>query len=384
VKLLLLSIEFPPGPGGLGALAYQAALNLTRLGWQVCVATPQTHASQEEIEAFNQNQPFEILRFEYQGSFLLEAASRFAATSRRIARMRPDLLLSIGGQPTWLGAILSITQRLPLAAVGVGSEFLFAGAARQLTRLGFSRASQILFISNYTRQLALAAGIRAPVNSVIPLGADQAVFQPDLPTAHLRNALGLADARLLLTVGRVCERKAQDVVIRALPLVLEQQPDVRYVIVGLPVDQQKLEDLSRQVGVFDQVVFAGKVSQQELPEFYNLSDLFVLVSRRTNQGDVEGFGIAVLEAALCGKPAIVSRHSGLEETIINGETGLLVPPEDPQATAQAILKLLGDDDLRRRMGQAAMHNAQKFATWEKRISEYDRILKSLIRSNKPA
>ncbi len=81
-----------------------------------------------------------------------------------------------------------------------------------------------------------------------------------------------------------------------------------------------------------------KYPRAELPYFYNLADLFVLVSRRTSIGDVEGFGIVVTEAALCGTPSVVSRNSGLEETVIDRKTGLIVDQENPEDTASAIIE----------------------------------------------
>ena len=378
MRLLILAIEFPPGPGGLGVLAYRAALHLSRLGWQVCVATPQRHATPDEIERFNQSQPFEIISFVYEGPLFIEAALRFGSVARRTAAWHPDAILSIAGQPTWLGALLSILFRLPLAAVGVGTEFLTSGYSRPLTGWAFKRASLVLFISEYTRRLAQAEGIRLFQSEVIPLGADADAFQPGLPTGELRQRFGLENARVLLTVGRVCERKAQDIVIQALPAILERNPDVRYVIAGLPEEQNRFQDLAQRLGVEEKVIFAGKVSQEDLPSFYNLADLFVLVSRRTSQGEVEGFGIVTLEAALCELPAVVSSQSGLAETVQDGVSGLLVPPEDPQATTQAVLRLLEDESLRQSMGQAARQAVLAQATWEKRIAAYDRALKAML------
>ena len=181
----------------------------------------------------------------------------------------------------------------------------------------------------------------------------------------------------MLTVGQVSERKAQDVVIRALPRILTEHPDLTYVIAGLPTMQESFAALADELGVAGRVVFAGKVPDDVLPMAYNMADIFALVSRRTAAGDVEGFGIVVQEAALCGVPAIVSRDCGLTEAIREGETGLSVPPDDPGATAAAILTLLGDEPRRREMGQRA-RQAALTATWSERIDEYDLILRDLL------
>jgi glycosyltransferase involved in cell wall biosynthesis len=90
---------------------------------------------------------------------------------------------------------------------------------------------------------------------------------------------------------------------------------------------------------------------------------------------VEGYGIVVAEAALCGVPAVVSRGCGLQEVVVEDQTGLLVKADDPRATAEAIGCLLSDDSLRRRMGRAARSHVLESGTWAKRMVAYDRVLR---------
>jgi phosphatidylinositol alpha-1,6-mannosyltransferase len=166
-------------------------------------------------------------------------------------------------------------------------------------------------------------------------------------------------------------------VIRALPAVLERHPDLVYLMVGLPTKQQALARLADELGVSDQVCFVGAVPIDELPLYYNLADLFVLVSRRAVDGNVEGYGIVVAEAALCGLPAVVSRGCGLQESVLEGRTALLVEPDDPRATAAAIARLLADGRLRHEMGTAARQHVLETSTWSRRIAVYDRILRQV-------
>jgi phosphatidylinositol alpha-1,6-mannosyltransferase len=181
---------------------------------------------------------------------------------------------------------------------------------------------------------------------------------------------------VLLTVGQVGERKAQDVVIRALPRILATRPDVAYVMVGLPRRRAEYEALAAELGVAERVRFVGLLPDEELPAAYNLADVFVLVSRRAADGDVEGYGIVVQEAALCGVPAVVSRDCGLTEAIIEGRTGLSVPPDDPEATAAAVLTLL-DESTGPVMGRLA-REAARAATWLERVVAYDELLRGLL------
>ena len=188
---------------------------------------------------------------------------------------------------------------------------------------------------------------------MIPNAADGAHFKvlplPDRE-AFRRKAL-LNGGGLLLTVGHVSERKGQEVVIRALPHIVRKAPNVHYLMVGLPSLQQPLSRLAEELGVGDRVHFLGRVEPDELVCWLNCCDVFLMTSRMTDGGDCEGFGIAVVEAALCGKPAVVSSESGLVETIQNGITGIAVPEGEERATAEAVISLLLDPARRRDHGR---------------------------------
>src|SRR5262249_34211461 len=179
---------------------------------------------------------------------------------------------------------------------------------------------------------------------VIHNGADPSQFTllPEEEVQRFRKKLGLPDARILLTVGNVTDRKGQEVVIRALPSILRTEPKTQYLMAGLPTEKEPLDALARRLGVADHVGFLGLVRRDELVLLLNSCDLFVMTSRRTADGDFEGYGIAVVEAALCGKPAVVSSGSGLAEAIEERRTGIAVPENAEAETASAIISLLGD------------------------------------------
>ncbi|MGB5399370.1 MAG: glycosyltransferase, partial [Thermoanaerobaculia bacterium] len=107
-------------------------------------------------------------------------------------------------------------------------------------------------------------------------------------------------------------------------------------------------------------------------------------SQHTSVGDFEGYGIAVVEAALCAKPAVVSEGSGLEEAVVAGETALVVPQSDAPATAEALVALLENESLRARLGQAAQERALAEQTWRARAVDYDRLLRDLTRGSQAA
>jgi phosphatidylinositol alpha-1,6-mannosyltransferase len=218
--------------------------------------------------------------------------------------------------------------------------------------------------------------------SVIPNGADERRFrvvEPSLSTEALEGLGVPRGARVILTVGSVCERKGQDLVVRAMPAVLKSIPTAHYLAVGLPRLGEKFKSLARSLGVESHVHFAGHQDEDSVVRLMSAADVFVLASRHSADGDFEGFGIAVVEAALCGVPSVVSGGSGLEEAVDASRTGLLVPEEDVDALAAGIIRLLGDEDLRRAMGEAARQRALREQTWDRRVREYDQVLRSYLK-----
>ncbi len=375
MKLMLIATEFPPGPGGIGEHAYQLACHLHQKGWQIQVASPQAYVSAPARTQFNQNLPFNMISLPggKWGKW-----QRMPYLRNVGAEFKPDLLLGTGGKALWSTALLSRLLDVPWLAVAHGSEFLVPSSwQRQLTSQAARQADRIVAVSHYTAGIAESAGVKKQNLVVIPNGADGRRFKPGLDTKTLRQEWGLNGRQVLLTVGHVSERKAQDIVIQALPTILIEHPDVIYVMAGLPSDQARLASLANQLGVGDHIRFLGVVSDKQLPLVYNLADLFVLVSRAGKQGAVEGYGIVVLEAALCGVPAVVSEAFGLKEAVVNGETGLTVPPEDVEATAVAVKQLLKNDSLRQKLGAAALKRAGE-ATWAHRASLYDEVCRGLI------
>lgn len=381
MRLLLVSSEFPPAPGGIGTHAYQLAKHLEEAGADVTVVARQDYAKEEEIAAFNAVQSFAVMRMRSLPTAPVKALDRLLFLATQMRRVRADIVLASGMRVSWMTALLAARYHLPWVAVGHGTEFAFAQHwARALSRLAYSRASVVVCVSHFTQAQMGALGVRTVRSVVIHNGADARQFQPLEPRVveAFRRGRGWHNSRLILTVGRVSERKGQDVVIRALPSILREYPDTHYLIAGLPDNKAAFLTLACQLGVDEHVHFLGRVTEEEVVLLQNCCDLFVMTSKRTASGDLEGYGIAVVEAALCGKAAVVSADSGLVEAIEPGRTGLAVPQNDEAATAEAILTLLRDDALRQRMGQAARSRALHSQTWAHCAAQYDALLKELV------
>jgi len=347
----------------------------------VTVAAPQDLAVDEEVEAFNDHLPFRVHRLRRWGMGPMKLFHRLAVVSALLRRDRPTVILASGERMVWLAATLHRLHQIPFIAVGHAMEFnVHPRWQFVLTRHAFQAAIGAICVSKYTWSRMETCGIRARAGAVIPNGADDTRFRP-LPESErvaFRRAHGLERATILITVGSVHERKGQDVVIRALPRVLERIPDVHYVIVGVPYRREAFEQLAQQLGVADRVHFLGMLDSAGVVRALNAADLFVMASQHTAEGDFEGFGIAVLEAALCGRAAVVSDNSGVIEAIEPGETGLAATIADPSSTADRIVELLSDRQMLASMGRRARDRAVIEKTWVQRGAQYDELMRRLV------
>jgi len=179
-------------------------------------------------------------------------------------------------------------------------------------------------------------------------------FEPDsVARAELRARYGLGERPVVLCLSRLVPRKGQDVLIRALPAIRERVDGAVLVIVGGGPYRSTLHQLAHELGVADDVVFTDGVPSDELPAHHAMADVFAMPCRTRGAGlDVEGLGIVYLEASACGVPVVAGRSGGAPESVVDGETGLVVDGEDVGAVATAVGDLLADPARAARMGAA--------------------------------
>jgi len=248
---------------------------------------------------------------------------------------------------------------------------------RRTARVIMGGAAVLMTISAWTRDLALSLlgdlgldghGRRV---RVVHLGTDPTWFRPGVDVTAVRERFALPDrgGRWLVTVARLQEHKGMDTVIRALPAILAGAPDVRYAVAGAGPDRERLEQLAQELGVGDRVRFLGGVGDQDLPAFYNLASVYVGASRRAGRLGVEGFGISLVEASACGLPVVAGNSGGIPDAVRDGETGFLVPPEDPAALAAAISRLLADSGLASRIGAAGRRAVETYYNWDRVVRD---------------
>lgn len=241
---------------------------------------------------------------------------------------------------------------------------------RMSARSILGNASGIVATSKWVAQLATdvmnEVGVeKAPPVAALDLGTDPVHFNPSRDTGALRRRWGVGDAPIILTVARLVPHKGQDTGIRALATLARDFPELRYIMVGEGHDEQRLRELARQVGVSDRVGFVGAMRDDELPEAYATSTIYLGASRVDREINVEGFGISFLEAGASGVPSIAGDSGGVRSAVRDGETGIVLPPTDVDAIAGAIRALLLSEQRRKQMGHAARLAVETHYNWDR-------------------
>ena len=366
MRLLLLTQDFPPDVGGIQTYCAELARRFAASCDAFAVMAPRV-AGDEEVDAAL---PYPVHRVTATSNTLPFRAIR---PLRRLLR-EGDFDVVLHAQWQTLPASVAARRRgfkgrIVLAAHG--RELLLAplsslGPAQRVydafRRRMVHHVDLVLPVSRYTGGLVAELGIPTDRMVVVSNGTDPEHFRP-LDVSDLRQELGLTGVPVLLSVGRLTPRKGFDTVIEALPSIRRQVPEAVYVLVGGGEDRERLEALARTHGVADAVRFVGKVAYADLPRWFNLGDVFVTPSR-LQPPSVEGFGIVFLEANACGKPVIGARSGGVPDAVLDGETGLLVAPDDSADLADAALRLLKDPDLARTLGQQGLERVRREATWD--------------------
>lgn len=364
-KILLISSEFPPGPGGIGYHAYSLCVCLNDIGFYVVAMSPADFVSEKEVLEFDVVQNFQIIRYPRIGwkTYL----NRWKITKEFLAENNIDTVILSGKFSLWQGWLIKIFFKdQKTLAILHGSEVnLNNSILRKFTHLSINAADTVVSVSNFTRDLLPDWIKKQREITIIPNG----IFLHRIKSLSTESLL--EGFPILITVGHVSPRKGQHRVIQALPKLKNLYPEIKYHIVGRPVYQSNLEALAEELGVQDHIQFHGRIkNHDDLGCYYQESDIFMLLSENQNDGDVEGFGIVALEANERGLPVIGAKYCGVEDAVSHGISGLLVDGNDINEICEAVKYCIDH-------GCELSEGAHKWAQqhqWKEIVKEFEVLL----------
>jgi glycosyltransferase involved in cell wall biosynthesis len=389
LEVLFLTQTYPRFEGDTsGPFIRDLARGLARLGDRVTVLAPHTKG----LPPVWQERGVEVVTFRYAPERMevlgygrsLEADERvkggaalaaplYALGARRelkrlLKLLRFDLLHAHWIVPNGAVAatLLGAAGRVPLAIGLHGSDVFLAErpGMRTLARRALARARLLTGPSPELVDRVQALGFPRDQTRVIPYGVDVRTFKPAPARRRIwRELLGIPEeAPLLLGVGRMATKKGFQVLFETLPELLDARPDLHVILAG---GGDLLPSFAAAVDRWPgRVHLPGAVLRDTLPDLYRAADLFTLPAVHDPKGNVDGLPNVILEAMASGLPVVASDISGIPLAVVHEETGLLVPEGDPQALLQALLRLLEDRALARRMGERARRRAEAELTWD--------------------
>lgn len=280
-----------------------------------------------------------------------------------LRRERVSLLHTHTSKAGFLGRLAARLARTPAVVHTPHGHIFYGYYGRAVTalfvaleRVAAPLTDRIVVLTEREMEEHLERRIGRPEQFVvIPSGVNlDTVRAGALPREEARRRLGVAaDSLLLVGVGRLVPVKGFDLLVRALPAIVEAVPSARLVLVGDGPDQARLEAEARTLGVAERLVLAG--AHDQVVPFLSAADLLVAPSRN------EGLGKTLVEAMALSRPVVATRVGGIPGVVVDGETGRLVPPENPGALAAAVTELLLNPGLRHRMGEAGRRRAEQFS-----------------------
>jgi glycosyltransferase involved in cell wall biosynthesis len=293
------------------------------------------------------------------------------ALRRAFLEARADLVHLHTGRATWLGGIAARLAGVPAIATRRMDRRVRRGWR---TRLIYrSLVERAVAISPAVARRLSEGGVPTERTVTIPSAVDPAALVTAVGREQTRALGGVpAGTPLLLSLAALFRRKGLDVLLDALARLPETSPQAQLWIAGDGPERATLERRARELGLADRVRFLGPRS--DAADLLAACDLFVLPSR------LEGLGVAALEAMAAARPVLASRVGGLAEAVVEGRTGLLVPPDDPAALSVALGRLLEDDALRNRLGEAGPGRVAEGFLAEQMVSAYESLYYEVLAS----
>ena len=329
--IVIATSEFPPQPGGIGNHAYNLALNLSQNNFEVTVIADVRSEDGIAEDTFDKTLGFTVKRIPIKRLRFLMYFKRIWLTISQLKNA--SYVIATGKFSLWSIAFCSFFFKCQTLAVIHGTEVNFkSGLKRVSINASLKRFDKVIAVSNYTKDFV--AHLRNDM-VVIPNGIAFSDWQIDS-----NDKKELKGSPVLTTVGRVSSRKGQLNVIKLLPELIKIYPNVHYHCIGIPTEAEDFRTEAKNLNVLPYITFHGSVSDKLLKQMLNATDIFIMLSTESKTGDVEGFGIALLEANALGVPVIGSKGCGIEDAIDSRNSGLLIEADNSKQFTDSIADIL--------------------------------------------
>ncbi len=364
MKRLIVTLEYPPQIGGIAGYVYNLVKQLPAAD-TVVYAMPEKGAA--EFDAQNAWKTYRLrpywalvwphwLRLFFQLSALV--------TAEKIEMIYVNHVLPVGYAAYLIKKFKKVPYTLFLHGTDIAMATSTPNKRKKFIELCLA-ASAVVVNSEFLKNklLGIVENL-SDVRVLYPCPADNflAAVKNQAEIDLLRSQLALNGKRVIITVARVAEGKGYPHLVRFMPEILSQVPNTVWLIVGDGPKMAEVMALVQKNNLQNVVRFLGSVAPADLPKYYHLADLFVLLTHKDDHRE-EGWGTVFLEAAACGLPVVAGRVGGVEEAVLDGQTGMVVDIFQGKDAVAAIVKLLMDKDLAHTMGAAGQARVRNYFKW---------------------
>lgn len=371
MKTLIITLEYPPQIGGVASYTYNLAKNIS--AEDVVVYAPKMKGDME----FDRKNKWKVARANPFFWFMWPRWIRMLwqvwslVKKEKIRLIYAHHALPVG----YIAYLLKKLKKIPYIVFfhGTDLELGIKNKKNKLKKICAS-AEKIVVNSNYLKNKFQSAfeDLKKEMAVVYPC-PDEIFLQPisEVELKKLKSQLALEGKKVIITVARMTEGKGYPHLIRLLPKILEKVPNLVWLIIG---DGSKKDEIikSIQKNYLQNVVrFIGKLPYTELPKYYQLADLMVLLTHPDESSTEEAWGTAFVEAAASGLPVVAGRAGGVEEAVENMTTGLVVDVYQDMSIISAITELLRDKDSAKKMGQAGKERVIREFNWTEQLKKLE-------------
>ena len=379
-KTLLLTENFPPKEGGSGRWFWELYSRLPND--KVLIVANDTPEGRE----FDKTHELDIVRIELESTEWGLASTKglgfYWETIRKVLKLikEHDIEEVHCGRVIPEGVIARALKLLAGARYNCfvhGEDVETAATSREhslLVKNVCKNASMLICNSentaNIVRKLGFDSGSKC---EVLHPGVDTSRFEVAAPDTSFRQKMGWSGKRVLLTVGRLQRRKGQDFLIKSMPALLKEFPDLFYAVVGRGECYDELISLVDQHELHDNVCVYPDMDDEALIKCYQQCDIFILPNR-TIDNDIEGFGMVLVEAQVCGKPVIAGDSGGTRETMNIGKTGHIIDCGSTENLLNGLSPILRNREIVDGEVDIADYAKKRF-NWDQHVAKAKRLFK---------
>jgi glycosyltransferase involved in cell wall biosynthesis len=375
MRVALVGDEYYPDIGGAPQYALELSLQLVRLGIETVVIT-HAHPGQPEEEEIDGVKIKRVKGWVLNHPHRTFSPLLFYRCYRYILNNKFDVVHGLDVYSTMALMVIPFARifRIPCVLTchtARGSPFSIFWQRLLGWVFAFSRPHRLVAVSRASAHFSRLLGFSEKRITVVPNGVDLSCFNGRIDASAMREELGIGDEPLVVTALRLIKGKSPGLLISAFARVLEVVSDAKLVIAGSGQEEDNLSCQIKDLNITNSVLMVGKLPKEKVAQLMAAADVFVLPSK------MESFGLTLLEASAAGVPVVCANAGGIPEVFQDGFNALLYPPGDDDAMAKAIIRLIQDKELGKKISANAVETANRF-TWERTAEQTLQVYKEVL------